>query len=107
METATMGKVLVTATIENLRDLYGAEQGTVAQEQVRRVSVTNALVDTGATGLALPKPLIEQLGLKSYRKRRVRTSLGFGETMMYEAVRLTVQGRDCTVDVSESPEGNP
>jgi predicted aspartyl protease len=107
METANMGKVLVAAKIENLLDLYQANQGLLADDQVRRVEVTDALVDTGAMMLSLPKSLIERLGLTRYRTRRVRTSGGVGETGVYQAVRLTVQGRDCTVDVLEVPEECP
>ena len=37
---------------------------------MRRITVDNALVDTGATPLALPTRMIQQLGLtKSYEKR--------------------------------------
>ena len=107
METASMGKVLVAAKIENLEDLYKVRQGLLAEDQVRHVEVPDALVDTGAMMLSLPKPLIEQLGLTRYRTRRLRTSGGVVETGMYEAVRLTVQGRDCTVDVIEGPEDCP
>ena len=35
METATMGKVLVTARLENLEDVYKAAQGALSAEQVR------------------------------------------------------------------------
>src|SRR6185437_4152038 len=61
METATMGKVLVTAKIENLQDLYDVARGLL--KEVRRVEVTDALADTGAMMLSLPKALIQQLGL--------------------------------------------
>jgi predicted aspartyl protease len=107
METASMGKVLVAAKIENLEDLYKVRQGALSDDQVRRIEVTDALVDTGAMMLSLPKPLIEQLGLARYRTRRLRTRGGVVETGMYEAVRLTVQGRDCTVDVIEVPNDCP
>jgi hypothetical protein len=37
----------------------------------------------------------------------VTTSAGTGEASRYDAVRLTVQGRDCTVDVLEVPDEVP
>ena len=43
MGTATMGKVLVRALLENLDDLYELEKGQRAPDQVRRVEVTDAL----------------------------------------------------------------
>ena len=49
METTTMGKVLVTAKIENLEDLYKVNQGLLADDQVRRIEVHDAVIDTGAT----------------------------------------------------------
>ena len=35
METTTMGKVVVTATIENLEDLFGAKKGLVPPTEIR------------------------------------------------------------------------
>ena len=51
METATMGKVVVNAKIENLGDLYDVKKGALADHEVRRVEVPDAVVDTGATTL--------------------------------------------------------
>ena len=99
-----MGKVLVTAKIENLEDLYKVNQGALPAEQVRGVEVTDALVDTGATGLLMPKRLIAQLGLQPLRTRQARTIAGSLTLPMYRAVRLTVQGRDCISDVAEIPD---
>src|SRR5437016_2636450 len=104
METATMGKVLVTAKIENLGDLYGVEKGQLKPEDVRSAEVTDALVDTGATMLSLPKRFVAQLGLRPLRTRQARTSAGLVTLQMYGAVRLTVQGRECLSDVIEVPD---
>ncbi|MFO0811054.1 MAG: aspartyl protease family protein [Gemmataceae bacterium] len=106
METV-VGKVVVTARMENLSDLYSADQGQLTAEQVRDVRVPDALVDTGATYLSLPKRLIDQLGLKFVRNRRARTAAGVIERGIYGAVRLTVDGRDCTCDVAEVPDDCP
>jgi len=107
MENMVMGKVLVPAKIENLHDLFKAEQGILQADQVRSIQVPDAMVDTGAMMLSLPKRLIEQLGLQRLRTRRVRTSAGIVDTGMYETVRLTIQGRDCIVDVLEVPNDCP
>jgi clan AA aspartic protease len=101
METETMGKVLVTATIENLEDLFQVEQGLLSSDQVRRVEVTDALVDTGATGLLLPKRIIARLGLRLFRTRQARGLGGSIPMPIYRAVRLVIQGRDCTLDAGE------
>lgn len=107
MGTDTMGRVLTEATIENLIDLWDAERKLIPPQQVRRVTVDDALVDAGATLLSLPTRVIGQLGLKKAGTRRVTTSGGVGEAAMYEAVRLTIQGRPCTMDVLEVPDDVP
>src|SRR2546422_43048 len=107
MGTSTMGKVIVTAKIENLEDLYKVKQGILAADKVRQVEVNDALVDTGATGLSVPKNLIARLGLDPMRKRRARTSAGTVDVQTYGAVRLTIQGRDCIGDVTEISDDCP
>lgn len=107
METREMGRVFVEAVVENLKDLWAAEQGLKRADEVRRVVIPDALVDTGATTLSLPTHLIQQLGLAQRGTKRVRTSSGVGETNLFEAVRLTIQGRDCTVDVMEVSDSVP
>ena len=107
METETMGRVLTEATIENLEDLWAEKRGLCPPDQVRRIIVPDALVDTGATLLSLPTRLIQQLGLKERYKRRVTGSIGVSEAAVYDAVRLTIQGRDRTMDVMEVPDDVP
>lgn len=107
MGTETVGKTLVTARIENLDDLFRANRGSIKPDEVRRVDVDDALVDTGATMLSLPSRLIHQLGLTFLRSRQARTSAGRVEVRVYGSVRLTIQGRDCINDVTEVPDDRP
>jgi predicted aspartyl protease len=107
METGIMGRVTTEATIESMRDLYALESGHLTQEKVRRITVPDALVDTGATLLSLPASMLQQLGLKRVATKWVRSSTGTAEVGLYDAVRLTVQGRSCTTDVLEVPEDSP
>jgi predicted aspartyl protease len=100
MENATMGKVLVTAKIENLDDLFRVQTGDRAEADVRGVEVSDALVDTGAFGLLMPMRTITHLGLTPVRTRMSRTISGEIPITTYRAVRLTIQGRDCVTDVS-------
>jgi predicted aspartyl protease len=102
-----MGKVLVTARVENIIDLFSAEQGSLAPSDVRAVEVTDALVDTGATGLSMPRSLLGTLGLKYLRTRRALSSAGPMDVRVFGTARLTVQGRDCPVDITELPDGCP
>jgi predicted aspartyl protease len=107
METALMGRVMTEATIENLEDLWAVRRGLMPANEGRRISVTDALVDTGATLLSMPTKLIQQLGLAKTGSKRVTSSIGIGEAAMYEAVRLTIMGRTCTMDVMEVPDNVP
>lgn len=107
LEPETMGRVLTEATIENLKDLWDVERGLKPPDQARRIVVPDALVDTGATLLSLPTRRIQQLGLTKTARKRVTSSSGATEADMYEAVRLTIQGRTCTMDVMEVPDVVP
>ena len=101
-----MGKVLVSAKIENLNDLFNASQGLIKAEEVRALEVAEALVDTGATTLSLPKRFVSQLGLRPVRRRQAVTAAG-PTNLMYGIVRLTIQGRDWNGDVVEVPDNCP
>ncbi len=103
-----MGRVLTEAVVENLGDLWNVQQGLRTPEQVRRVTIPDALVDTGATLLSLPTRLIQQLGLTPTYKQQVVSSNGsVSEATVYGTVRLTIQGRACPTDAIEVPDNVP
>ncbi len=107
MENEDMGRVLTEATIYNIHDLNEARLGNRTPEQVRKLVVPDALVDTGATTLSMPKSLLDQLGLtKQYEKRGI-TAGGERTLNVYGTARLEIMGRDMATDVIEVPEGNP
>ena len=107
METDTMGRVLVEAMLESLKDLWALEQGLIKPDQVRRIIVPDALVDTGATMLSLPTRMIRQLGLSKSWTRQVTTSKGTSDADVYSSVKLTIKGRECPMDVLEVPDDVP
>jgi predicted aspartyl protease len=107
VETAPTGKVNVAARIENVYDLHEVSLGARAPDAVRAVDVPDALADTGAGTLSLPRRLVAALGLKPLRTRTARTCAGPITLQVYGTVRLTVQGRDCTCDVAEIPDDCP
>jgi hypothetical protein len=55
MEIVTMGKVVVPVLLENLEDLFRANSGEISKGEVRSIAVPDALVDTGAVMLSVPK----------------------------------------------------
>ena len=64
-------------------------------------------MDSGAAGLMIPTRLLGQLGLRPTESRPGRTVGGPITVQKYEAVRLTIQGRNCVVEVHEIPDPNP
>jgi len=107
MESGTMGIVLVSARIENLYDVKDAEKGLITSDQVRRVEVNDARVDTGATYVSMPLRLIKQLGLKRLKTIQARTVAGSVSFGIFEPVKLTIQDRDCEVRVAEFADNCP
>ena len=93
--------------LENLYDLAAVALGVMKPEDVRRITVTDALVDTGATGLCLPTPLIEQLGLTPIETRRARTATGIVDRLLYSAVQFTILERASIMQITDLPEGSP
>ena len=49
----------------------------------------------------------QELGLSPRRRRKVISSTGVTEATVYDAVRLTIQDRDCPVEVMEVPDDVP
>jgi predicted aspartyl protease len=107
VEDDTLGRVTARVRVENLRDLWDLESGKIPAEQVRRIEIMEALVDTGSTLFSLPARYIEQLGLHKSRDRTVTTTNGIRTAAIYDAVRLTIMDRDCIVEVMEVPDNVP
>jgi predicted aspartyl protease len=107
MENATMGRVLVEAVVENLQDIWDERRGMLPAEKVRRVIIADALVDTGATTLALPTRHIHELGLKKAYEKPAVSSSGRTKVNVYDVARLNIQGRQCAVEVIELPDEVP
>ena len=93
--------------LTNLSDLNLASRGVITPEEVRHVIVEDALVDTGATRLCLPKPIIEQLGLTPYRNTKARTAAGIVDRIIYSTVEFTVLERKGTLPVTDLPADAP
>lgn len=100
-----MGKVFTSITVTNLADALKAEDGILAVEDVRSLTLDHVLVDTGATLLCLPDRVIQQLGLKSHREVEVATAAGIKTTRIFRGVSLTILGREGIFDCLELPDG--
>ena len=93
--------------LANLKDINLAEAGIIKPDDIRELIVENAVVDSGATRLSLPKPLIQQLGLEPVGHTRARTTNGVVDRTIYSTVQFTVLERDGTMPVTELPEDVP
>ena len=93
--------------IANLKDMFLAEAGIIPQEDVRQLTVEDAFVDTGATRLSLPKPLIDQLGLAPVGNARTMTANGIASRTIYSAVEFTVLERKGNIQVTDLPANAP
>lgn len=93
--------------LANLSDLFLVRVGAMNPEDVRSLTVDDALVDTGATRLCLPTSLIERLGLTPVSVRTARTAAGIVERTVYSEVEYTLLERSSTIRVTNLPEGAP
>ena len=93
--------------LANLEDLHAVRLGVKNPEDVRQLTVDDALVDTGATGLCLPTSLIEHLGLTPIRTLSARTAAGVVERTLYSEVEYTILERTYSIRVTNLPEGSP
>ena len=98
-----------TARIElaNNDELVAVKLGIMSPEDVKRITVEDALVDTGATRLGLPPTLIGQLGLTPIRSAPVRTVNGITELWIYSPVQFRLLERESITTVLGVPEGAP
>lgn len=102
-----MGKVTTEAEIVNIEDEMKAKYQIIPSNEIRKVRVTDALVDTGSTSLTMPTRLIKQLGLNQFTTKLMKTTNGDRMAGIYGPVRLTINDRYCTLDVAEGPDTIP
>ncbi|RKU32771.1 clan AA aspartic protease [Candidatus Poribacteria bacterium] len=93
--------------LANNDELVLVNAGIMNPEDVRRIIVEDALVDTGAPRLSLPPSLIEQLGLTPFRSEPVRTVNGLTELWIYSPVQFRLLERESITTVLGVPEGTP
>ena len=92
-------------TIVNRLDECLSERESIAENQIRSVSIKNFLVDTRKLRLYLPADLIAHLGLEFFK-----TIGGIGKSKpirMYRDAKLSLYGREGTFECFEIPTGQP
>ena len=101
-----MGQIRTTITLENRDDLARARYGDISADDIRAVTVSDVLVDTGASILRVPARIIERLGLGFVREVQTDTATGPVISRIFGDVRLTVEGRSATFEFLEMPGGD-
>ncbi len=108
METADVGRVTCKVRVENIDDQLRAGRGEIPATAVRTLVIEDALVDTGASTLALPKAMLRQLGLDvPSTTKRSRNTTGEYVAKLYGPLRLWIEDRDMTLDALEVEDGCP
>ena len=100
-----VGKVVTTVTVINRVDEALSARGTLPTDKVRSVSLTDVLVDTGATTLCLPIGMIRELGLPLLRSMTVTTATGDEELELYQDAKIELEGRSGTFECIALPDG--
>ncbi len=98
-----MGKVMTRIKLTNSLDIGNARSGALLPEQIRSLEL-DALVDTGATLLALPEDAVDKLGLRQLDWRKVRLADGNVRDMaLVGDLRVEILGRVMTCDALVMP----
>src|SRR5688572_18161281 len=101
-----MGRVMTKLKLANSGDEELVARGYLRPDEVRRTEV-DALVDTGATGLAVPADIVEGLGLRELR--RVEIGLADGSKRLVPivtGVSIEIVGRGMVCDAFVLPAGS-
>nr|AGS53790.1 hypothetical protein [uncultured bacterium contig00039] len=102
-----MGNVYAEITVTNKSDMIRARDGTIAEKDIRSVTLT-ALVDTGSTTLVINDEICRQLGLDIVGTRTANLAGGGkGTCKITDSVQIQWKDRFATVDAIVFPEGKP
>jgi len=100
-----MGKVMTKIKLTSAVDHRDAAEGALPPEKVRQLTL-DALVDTGATTLAIPADAVAALGLREFTRRKVRLANGQVEELSVVGdFYLEILGRITTCDAFVLPAG--
>jgi len=99
-----MGHVKAMTLLYNAVDYVRWMQGELVEADVRKVEV-ESLVDTGATYPALPKDLVEKLGLTFLREVDGEVAGGPAKLRLYGLAIVQVEDRIAGCPVVERPKG--
>lgn len=101
-----MGRFSVDVSLANRDDMMRAENGLVAADEVRRVTI-RGVVDSGAARLVIPASTAAALGLDTSAKAKVRYADGrTAERAIAKRISLSYGGREGIFDAIVEPDRN-
>ncbi|HUT33441.1 MAG TPA: retroviral-like aspartic protease family protein [Planctomycetota bacterium] len=101
-----MGRTKATLVVRNASDVEKAADRLLPQSDVRAVEI-EAIVDTGATYVCLPRAEIERLGLRFVQNAPVRTANGRAVRRIFGRAEVGLLGRTTHLDIMENDEDTP
>ncbi len=100
-------QIIRPITLENLIDIWEAKRGRIRSAEVRRVTITDSVVDTSIPFLCIPSNVVRDLGLLRTGETKYIGSTFTRDVAMFQPVHVTILGQLCTMDVLEIPDGLP
>ncbi len=101
-----MGRITEKIKVYNLVDLINAETGLIKKNLIRSVEI-NALLDTGATFVCLPRTEIEKLGLRYHKTTKIRTANGEAQRRIFEGAKVELKDRAIEMPIMENDDATP
>jgi predicted aspartyl protease len=99
----TMGRVRVEVNLANTLDVHKHRKGTLAQDQVRRLTLP-ATIDRGASYLVIPESVVASLALPPKGEATVTYAARRKETrQVVDQVHVELAGRDGTFKAIVEP----
>jgi len=101
-----MGRTTAKLKVQNAYDLQKAAEGLIPASEVRAIEV-EAVVDTGATYVCLPRTDIEKLGLPFLQNVEIRTANGRTIRRPFKGAEVELHGRKFPMAIMENDEDTP
>lgn len=101
------GRLRVALRVANLEDFWEAARGMRTFESIRAVDIPDAVVDSRPTMLSLPSRYLAALGFRKTGEHDTPSSRGTTSANLDLLVRLTIEGHDCTVQVTAVADTDP
>jgi predicted aspartyl protease len=96
----------VILKVRNYGDMQKAAEGLIPATAVRAIEI-EAIVDTRATYVCLPRSDIEKLGLSFHRDIDIWTASGRVSRRLFSGAWVGLMERDTVMEIVENDEGTP